>query len=149
MSTPQDVVVVGSGNAGLSAAISAIENGAQSVLVIEKAPEEWEGGNTFFTAGAYRTVFNGLDDILPIVSNVDEDLASKIDMESYSEQNFYDDLKRVTSGRADPGLAKLLVEESRDTVMWLAKHGVQFHLSFNRQVKNYNVYLNEIDRRIK
>ncbi|EGE09534.1 tricarballylate dehydrogenase [Trichophyton equinum CBS 127.97] len=70
MAIPQecDVLVVGSGNAGFSAAISAAENGARDVVLIEKAPEEWAGGNTYFTAGAFRTVHNGLGDVLPIMN---------------------------------------------------------------------------------
>ena len=57
-----DVVVVGAGNAALCAAISAHENGAR-VLVLEKAPEEEKGGNSYFTAGGFRFMHNGLDDV--------------------------------------------------------------------------------------
>lgn len=46
-----DVIVIGSGNAGFSAAYSARQHGAQRVLLLEKAPESWAGGNTTFTAG--------------------------------------------------------------------------------------------------
>src|SRR5512142_1027070 len=40
-----DVLVVGTGFAGLTAAITAAEAGAK-VLIIEKAPQEFEGGNS-------------------------------------------------------------------------------------------------------
>ena len=40
---------------------------------------------------------------------------------------------RVTKGRADPKLAMVLVENSRDTIQWLADNGAPFILSFNRQ----------------
>jgi precorrin 3B synthase CobZ len=129
-----DVVVVGSGNAGFSAASAAKETDPSlSVVVIEKAPESWAGGNSTFTAGAYRTVFHGLDDVLPIVSNVPPDLVDKIDVTAYTEDDFMGDLERVTNGRTHPELARELVRESNAATKWLAKNGVDFQLSFNRQ----------------
>ena len=128
-----DVIVVGSGNAGFCSAVSARENGAAKVLILEKAPESWAGGNTTFTAGAYRTVFHGLQDVLPLVHNVTPELVEKIDMEPYTEENFMNDLKRVTNNRCDPVLSSTLVKESNATTKWLAKNGIKFQLSFNRQ----------------
>jgi succinate dehydrogenase/fumarate reductase flavoprotein subunit len=127
-----DVIVVGSGNAGFSAALSARENGAGRVLLIDKCPPSWAGGNTYFTAGAFRTVFNGLDDVLSFVANVDPETVQKIDMKGYSRDDFLGDLMRVTNGRADPELGQVLVDESRDAVGWLARQGIKFQLSFNR-----------------
>lgn len=85
------------------------------------------------TAGAYRTCFEGLQDVLPIVHNVTPEMALKIDMEPYTEADFMRDLQKVTSGRTDPVLSKILVGESRQTTKWLAKNGIKFVLSFNRQ----------------
>ncbi|OCK74280.1 FAD/NAD(P)-binding domain-containing protein [Lepidopterella palustris CBS 459.81] len=128
-----DVIVVGSGNAGFCAAVSAKENGASKVLLLEKAPESWAGGNTTFTAGAYRTVFHGLQDVLPLVQNVTPEMADRIDMDPYTEQDFMSDLRRVTNNRGHPQLASALVKESNSTTKWLAQNGVKFQLSFNRQ----------------
>ncbi len=61
MASQYDVVVVGAGNAALSAAIAAREN-TDSVLVVEKAPEYFRGGNTYFTGGIIRFPFNGIED---------------------------------------------------------------------------------------
>jgi precorrin 3B synthase CobZ len=128
-----DVVVIGSGNAGFCAAVSSKENGASSVLVLEKAPKDWAGGNSTFTAGAYRTVFHGLEDVLPLVCNVPRELEDKIDMQPYSTEDFMTDLKRVTNNRCDAVLARTLCSESNETTKWLARNGVEFALSFNRQ----------------
>ena len=57
-----DVVVAGAGNAALCAAISAHENGAR-VLVLERAPEAERGGNSYFTAGGFRFVHEGAEDV--------------------------------------------------------------------------------------
>jgi precorrin 3B synthase CobZ len=128
-----DVIVVGSGNAGFSAAASAKENGASNVVILEKAPESWAGGNSTFTAGAYRTAFYGLQDVLPLVNNVTPELAEKIDMEPYTEKDFMADLKRICNNRSETALADALVNESNATTKWLAKNGIKFQLSFNRQ----------------
>ena len=134
-----DVIVVGSGNAGFSAASAAKEHDPSlRVLLLEKAPEEWAGGNSTFTAGAYRTVFHGLEDVLPLVNNAPPDVAKRIDMSPYSEEDFMHDLQRVTSGKTDPELSKILVNESNETTKWLAKNGIQFQLSFNRQAYEIN-----------
>ena len=57
-----DVIVVGAGNAAFCAAIAAAETGA-SVLVLERAPVDENGGNSRFTAGGMRIVYNGIDDL--------------------------------------------------------------------------------------
>jgi precorrin 3B synthase CobZ len=140
--TECDVLVAGSGNAGFSAAISAVQAGAKHVLLIDKCPEEWAGGNSYFTAGAYRTAHSGIDDLLPIVNNVDNETARKIDMESYTHDDFANDIQRICGGRSDPRLSKILVQDSNSAVKWLAKNGVRFQLSFNRQAY-------EMDGRLK
>jgi succinate dehydrogenase/fumarate reductase flavoprotein subunit len=128
-----DVLVVGGGNAGFTAATTAAESGAGRVVLIDKCPKEWGGGNTYFTAGAFRTVHSGTKDLLPIVNNVDAETAKVIDMEPYTLQDFRKDMDRMTSGRSDPELSKILIADSNSAVKWLAKKGIRFQLSFNRQ----------------
>ena len=133
-----DVVVIGGGNAGFSAATTAAQHGS-SVLLVEKAPQADAGGNTFYTAGAYRTCFAGLEDLLPILYKEDgtkglrEGLAEKIDMEPYRPEDFHADIKRVCKGRSDMDLANVLVDGSREAVQWIADLGGKWALSFNRQ----------------
>lgn len=129
-----DCIVVGSGHAGSCAASSAVQSGCKRVLIVEKAPEEWVGGNGYFTAGAHRTVHGGLSDLLPIVTNVSPEFAATIDMDEYTAEDFTKDIMRLCEGKPEPDLVKALVENSRSVVEWLAKEiGVRFILSFHRQ----------------
>ncbi|KAJ5683586.1 hypothetical protein N7462_006751 [Penicillium macrosclerotiorum] len=138
-----DILVVGSGNAGFCAAISAIQQNPDAhVVVIDKCSEAWAGGNSYFTAGAFRTVHQGLDDLLPLVNNTTAEQAARIDIAVYSDADFTHDLYRMTGGRTDPALSKILVQDSRSTIGWLAQNGIRFQLSFNRQAY-------EVDGRFK
>ncbi|MDQ0381077.1 FAD-dependent tricarballylate dehydrogenase TcuA [Amycolatopsis thermophila] len=129
MSDNWDVIVVGGGNAGFCAAQSAREHGAR-VLLLEKAPREWAGGNSYFTAGAMRTVHDGLDDVAAFVEPPATD---RVDLDPYPAEEFLGDLRRVTDGRADPELSEILVGESRATMSWLHELGLRFELMFHRQ----------------
>ena len=125
-----DVIVVGAGNAGLCAAHAARETGC-SVLVLEKAPREWSGGNSAFTAGAMRTVHDGLDDLRDLVEP-DERFAAT-DVPPYSTADFAADMARVTLGRGDPEMARVLVGDSRAALRWMAERGIRFRLMYERQ----------------
>ena len=126
-----DVCVAGAGNAALCAAIAAAENGAR-VLVLERAPEPENGGNSRFTAGGIRFVYNGCDDLLDICDLSEEEINNS-DFGSYSESQFFDDMFRVTEFRCDPDLVEVLVKNSLDTVRWLRHKGVRFIPMYGRQ----------------
>jgi tricarballylate dehydrogenase len=132
MSEEWDVIVVGSGNAGFSAAHSARQQGAR-VLLLEKAPREWAGGNSYFTAGAVRTSHGGLTDLEPLLEDLGEDRRGRVDLDPYPEADFLADLRRVTRDRTDPELAEILVGESREIMSWLHELGLRFELMFHRQ----------------
>ena len=127
-----DVIVVGAGNAALSAAIAARER-SEDVLVVEKAPEYFRGGNTYFTGGIIRFAFDGIEDIKALIPDMSEAEESSIEVGSYTEDDYYDDMMRVTHGLSDPELAQILVSQSHPTMKWLQEHGVRFVLSFGRQ----------------
>ncbi|KAI0820432.1 FAD/NAD-P-binding domain-containing protein [Trametes gibbosa] len=129
-----DCIVVGSGHAGSCAALSARDAGCARVLIIDKCPPEWAGGNGYFTAGAHRTTHGGVQDLLPIVQNVSPEAAENIDMDPYTADDFTRDIMRLGNGRSDPQVVKAVVDDSRGAVQWLAERvGVPFILSFNRQ----------------
>src|ERR1700730_4415374 len=128
-----DVVVVGGGNAALCAALAAREAGA-SVLVVEKAPESQRGGNSFFTAGGFRLAHQGLDDLRrDMLPDISEEEARAIVVPPYTQNQFYDDLMRVTEGRGDFDMAQHLVQRSRPTVAWMRSQGLRWILMFARQ----------------
>src|SRR5262245_3822552 len=127
-----DVVVVGGGNAAMCAALSAREQGAR-VLVLEKAPEAWRGGNGFFTAGGFRFAFKSFDELREIVRDMSDEEAASMEVDPYTEDNFYDDLMRVTEECADPDLAMTLVRESQPTVRWMRDRGIRWIPMFGRQ----------------
>ncbi len=127
-----DVIVVGAGNAALCAALSAREQGAK-VLVLERAPLEKRGGNTAFAGGVFRTVYNGLEDVLRFIPDTSEDQIANTDFGSYSADEYFDDLYRVTHHRIDPDLAEVLVRSSHETLGWIQSKGIRFiaHYGFN------------------
>jgi len=131
-STTYDVVVVGGGNAAMCAALSARETGA-NVLVLEKAPEAWRGGNGFFTAGGFRFGFKSFDELRSLIGDLSDQEAAQMEVDPYTEDNFYDDLMRVTEECADPDMALYLVRESQATVRWMKDRGIRWIPMFGRQ----------------
>jgi tricarballylate dehydrogenase len=126
-----DVVVVGGGNAALCAALSARET-AKRVLVLERAPEEEAGGNSRFTAGLLRIVYNGAQDLAQLIDLSKEEL-ERTDFGTYTADQFLDDMARVTEYRCDPDLTEILVKESFPTALWMRKKGMRFTAAWGRQ----------------
>ena len=127
-----DVVVVGAGNAAMCAALAAREQGA-AVLVLERAPFDERGGNSAFTAGNIRTVFDGIDDIRALVPDLTEEEAAITDFGTYTEDEFFDDMGRITEYRTNPDMCELLVRRSRETMLWMRGKGVKFLPIYGKQ----------------
>jgi len=120
-----DVVVVGAGNAAMAAAVSAREQGANRVAILEKAPRELRGGNTHYSGGLLRFAYDRGEDLLPLVPGVEQEVPGFLTgVESYSPKRFRADLDRVTEGRSDPELSEILIGRSYDTVRWMARRGI-------------------------
>jgi tricarballylate dehydrogenase len=127
-----DVVIVGAGNAGICAALAARERGV-SVAVLERAPVAERGGNSAFTAGAFRVVYNGLDDLIELMPDLSPEEKRDSDFGTYTEEQFFDDMARVTQYRADPELTEILIRRSRATLRWMRIKGVRFVPMYGRQ----------------
>ena len=126
------IIVVGGGNAALCAAISARERGAE-VLLLERAPFELRGGNSRFTAGGMRFAYEGNEEIRALVPELTAEEIARTDFGAYPRESFYDDMGRITRYRTDPDLAGKLIDESFDTLRWMAGHGVRFLPMYGRQ----------------
>jgi tricarballylate dehydrogenase len=107
-----DVLVIGGGNAALCAAISARRAGA-SVLVLEGAPKFYRGGNTRHTRNMRCA----------------HDSATGMLTGPYTEQEFWEDLLRVTGGQTDEELARFMIRESKDILDWIVEQGVRWQPS--------------------
>lgn len=127
-----DIVVVGGGNAALCAALSAADAGA-SVLVLERSPESERGGNTSYTDGLMRTVYDGAEDIRAFCPDLTDAECEISDFGTYTEGKFFEDMGEITQYRTDPDLCELLVTRSRDTILWMRDQGVRFFPNFGRQ----------------
>src|SRR5450759_4711209 len=130
-----DVIVVGGGNAALCAALAACEEGAK-VLILERAPASERGGNSTFTEGLMRCVYNGVDDIRALSPELTDAEVASADFGSYTEERFFDDMTRITQNRTDPDLCEILVKNSNAVMHWMCKHGVRFLPQFGRQAFN-------------
>ena len=126
-----DVIVVGAGNAALSAALSAKDKGAKKILVLEKASQKEKGGNSRYTNGAYRFAYNGFTDLKKIVPDLKN--SNSVDYGKYSVSDFLKDMQKVTDGKTDKVLSKTLTSKSFETIHWLSKKGLKFKPIEGRQ----------------
>lgn len=107
-----DVLVIGGGNAALCAAISAREAGAD-VMVLEHAYEIMRGGNSRHTRNL-RAMHRAPTATLT---------------GSYTEEEYWQDLSRVTEGNTDERLARMMIRRSAELQDWLGERGVRFQPS--------------------
>ncbi|WP_443070238.1 FAD-binding protein [Sulfitobacter sp.] len=109
-----DIVVIGGGNAPLCSAITAAEVGAH-VLILETAPKPYRGGNSRHTRN-FRSMHTG--SLGPLV-------------DSYSEEEYFADLKKVPDGKTDEHLARLAIRTSEECLPWMQERGVRFQPSLS------------------
>jgi tricarballylate dehydrogenase len=109
-----DVLVIGGGNAALCAALMAREAGA-SVLLLESAPKEWRGGNSAHTRNL-RCMHDAPQDVL---------------IDAYTEEEFWQDLLKVTGGLTNEHLARRVIRDSSICRPWMRSHGVHFQPSLS------------------
>jgi tricarballylate dehydrogenase len=104
-----DVLVIGRGKAALCAALMAREAGA-SVMLLEASPKLWRGGNSQHVRNL-RCMHDAPQDVL---------------VESYPEEEYWQDLLKVTGGLTNEALARLVIRASSTCRPWMVRHGVRF-----------------------
>jgi tricarballylate dehydrogenase len=104
-----DILVLGGGNAALCAALMAREAGA-TVRLVEWAPEHSRGGNSRHTRNI-RSMHDAPADVLT---------------DTYPEEEYWQDLLKVTGGQTDEKLARLAIRHTAGCRPWMSKHGVRF-----------------------
>lgn len=109
-----DVVIIGGGNAALCAAITATEAGSK-VLILEGAPKPYRGGNSRHTRN-FRCMHQKPMSVL---------------VDSYSADEYFEDLLKVTAGNTDSELAKMAIDKSEECLPWMEAHGVRFQPSLS------------------
>jgi tricarballylate dehydrogenase len=107
-----DVLVAGGGNAALCAAITARQAGA-SVLLVESAPKAFRGGNSRHTRNLRAM----------------HDQPNAVLTDAYKEDEYWDDLLRVTGGQTDESLARMTIRASSGVFGWMKDAGVRFQPS--------------------
>ena len=95
-----DLVIVGSGAAGLSAGLAALESGLRKVVILEKAAIA--GGHTMLASGSVTAVFG---------ADVDQ---------------LIDAMLKAGAGENNPALVETLARQSGAAFEWLAEHGVNW-----------------------
>lgn len=114
MTSEYDIAVIGGGNAALCAAMTAAERGAK-VLVLETAPKTYRGGNSRHTRN-FRCMHS--TPLGPLV-------------EAYGEDEYFEDLLKVTGGKTDEKLARIAIRTSEECLPWMEAHGVRFQPSLS------------------
>ncbi|WP_374408663.1 FAD-dependent tricarballylate dehydrogenase TcuA [Hydrogenophaga sp.] len=109
-----NVLVIGGGNAALCAALMAAEAGAR-VTLLEAAPRAWRGGNSAHTRNL-RCMHDAPQDVL---------------VDAYTEEEFWQDLLKVTGGQTNEALARLVIRASSSCRPWMRRHGVHFQPSLS------------------
>lgn len=109
-----DVLVAGGGNAALCAALSAAEQGA-SVAILESAPRDFRGGNSRHTRNLRCA----------------HDAPTEFLIDSYPEEQYLDDLLRVTGGQTNEELARMAIHESCTCMDWMRRQGARFQQSLS------------------
>ena len=126
-SQPYDVVVVGAGVAGLSAACAAAENGAR-VAILERSTEAETGGNTRYTEAFLRmesaeSVADGLEETLvdDFMGHLDPSLMADAALDPQRRSPLYRAHHAV-----DPDYVAELAASAPETLAWMGTHGMRF-----------------------
>src|SRR5262249_50006756 len=99
----------------------------------EAASQEERGGTSRFTAGGMRVAYNGVEDLARLMPDLTAEERANTDFGTYTQDQFYDDLCRVTQYHTNPQMAEALVSRSLETTLWMRNRGVRFAPIYGRQ----------------
>ena len=102
-----DVIIVGAGGAGLSAAIAAVDAGAESVIIVEKLGKT--GGSLNFTSGS----MSGAETIIQELDGIED-----------TKESYVQDILSNGAGLGNEELIREYVDEDVDMIQWLWDHGL-------------------------
>ncbi|MFL2528624.1 MAG: hypothetical protein ACJ0Q6_02885 [Candidatus Azotimanducaceae bacterium] len=113
-----DIIVIGTGNVVPCAVLSAQESGAP-VLIMERALESQKGVNSRYTAGAMRATYDGTNYLRTLMPELSDEEINQADFDTYTRDQFFDDMGLVTQYRSDPDLTEILIDNSLPTLQWM------------------------------
>ncbi|KAF1817567.1 FAD/NAD(P)-binding domain-containing protein [Eremomyces bilateralis CBS 781.70] len=127
-----DVVVVGGGNAGLVAALSAAETPGTKIAVLEAAPKEERGGNSRFAGAIFRVVHNGSSDIFPLVHETMAKDKDRVTIGPYTREMYARDMLKTSKGYCDKEKMEVMFDHSLEVVQWMHSKGVKWQLTLSK-----------------
>lgn len=102
-----DVIIVGAGGAGLAAAIAATDEGADSIIIVEKLAKT--GGSLNFTSGS----MSGAETIIQELDGIED-----------TKESYIQDILSNGAQLGDKELIQIFVDEDVDAIQWLWDHGL-------------------------
>lgn len=126
-----DVIVVGGGNAALSAALSAHDEGAR-VLILDASTKEERGGNSRFAGAIFRIAHDGMESIEPLLDQASLTRLEQVRLRPYTGKDYRHDLDTMSQGRADSLEAQVVIDQGLDIAHWLKGKGVQWELNVGK-----------------
>lgn len=122
-----DIVIVGAGAAGLSAAIEAVNNGAESVIIIEKTSTT--GGSLNFTSGS----MSGAETIIQEIDGIED-----------TKESYVQDILKNGAGLGDEEMIRTFVDEDVAAIQWLWDNGLSDNkFSTDRETGTMSVFAPE------
>ena len=127
-----DVIVVGGGNAGLVAALSAAETPGIKIAVLEAAPKEERGGNSRFAGSIFRIVHNGSSDIFPLLHESAIKDTARVTVGPYTREKYRQDMLTTSRGYCDKEKMEIMFDHGLKTVQWMRTLGVKWQLTLKK-----------------
>ena len=127
-----DVLVVGGGNAGLVAALSAAENRRIKIALLEAAPKEERGGNSRFAGSIFRIVHGGSSDIFPLLDESAAKDTTRVTVGPYTRETYRRDMLHTSRGYCDKEKMEIMFDHSLQTVQWMKSKGVKWQLTLKK-----------------